>query len=117
MSPTPDHTATGLPATDGRATIEVMGPRIIVKPVPAPQREDGLVLPATVREQERRAIVLAVGSRKNKRGEQLPLDVVPGQIVRYEHGGMVLEVDGESLMFLPIDDIYAVEDPELPEPS
>lgn len=115
MSPTPDHTAAGLPAgEDGPGTIEVMGPRIIVKPVPRPARADGLVLPATVREQERRAIVLAVGSRRNKHGEHLPLDVVPGQIVRYEHGGMVLEVDGEPLMFLPVDDVYAVEVPELP---
>jgi co-chaperonin GroES (HSP10) len=112
-----EHT-TAVASTDrptGSAVIEVMGPRIIVKPVPPPQRASGLHLPATVREEERRAIVLAVGSRKGKHGEQLPLDVVPGQIVRYEHGGMVLEVDGEPLMFLPIDDIYAVEVPELPE--
>lgn len=111
-----EHT-TAVKSTDptGSAVIEVMGPRIIVKPVPRPAREDGLVLPATVREEERRAIVLAVGSRRGKHGQQLPLDVVPGQIVRYEHGGMVLEVDGEPLMFLPVDDVYAVEVPELPE--
>ena len=99
----------------GSAVIEVMGPRIIVKPVPKAERASGIVMPDIVRETERRAIVLAVGSRRSKRGEQLPLDVVPGQIVRYEHGGMVLEVDGEPLMFLPIDDVYAVEVPELPE--
>lgn len=97
--------------TEKQTKIEVLGPRLIVKPFPPPARESGIELPSTVnRADERRALVLAVGSRRGKRGQELPLDMKPGDIIRYEHGGMAIDVDGETLLFLAEHEVYAVED-------
>ena len=121
MSPIgePEQVSATLPAPDTEPApeprrLEVIGPRVIIKPVPPPDRDSPLLLPATVRESERRGIVLAVGSRKGKHGQEIPLDVLPGAIVRYQHGGQWLDLDGEPLMFVPYDDVFAVEVPDLP---
>lgn len=89
-----------------------LGPRAIVRPLPGSNvRESGLVMVGDekAREPILRGVVVAVGWR-NHGGEQMPLEVMVADVVRYEgwHGTNV-EVEGKHYLIMDETAIVGVE--------
>ena len=70
----------------------------------------GLYIAAESKEKPQSGVVLAVGEGKvNNEGEHLPMPVKAGDHVLYgKYGGTEVDVEGEKVLILRADDIYAV---------
>lgn len=92
-------------------TLKPLGDRVIVK---ADEVEDktasGLYLSRETKEKPQTGIVLAVGEgRRDNKGDLMPMPVKAGDKVLYgKYGGTEVTVDGEEVLILRADDIYAV---------
>ena len=87
--------------------LKPLGDRIIVKQDEAQETTaGGLYIAAESKEKPQSGVVLAVGEGKvNNEGEHLPMPVKAGDHVLY---GTEVDVEGEKVLFLRADDIYAV---------
>ena len=88
-----------------------LGDRIIVKQDEAQETTaGGLYIAAESKEKPQSGVVLAVGEGKvNNEGEHLPMPVKAGDHVLYgKYGGTEVDVEGEKVLILRADDIYAV---------
>lgn len=70
----------------------------------------GLYIAPGSKEKPQTGVVLAVGEgRINNKGQHLPMPVKEGDRVLYgKYGGTEVDVDGEAVLILRADDIYAV---------
>ena len=84
-------------------TLKPLGDRVLVKPAPKEEKTStGLYIASAAQEKPQRGEVLAVGKR-------IALDVKVGDQVFYgKFGGTEVKVDGEELLLLRADDIYAI---------
>jgi len=92
-------------------TLKPLGDRVLVKPAPKEEKTStGLYISSGAQEKPQRGEVIAVGAGKvNDKGERMPMDVKVGDQVFYgKFGGNEVKVDGEDLLLLRADDIYAV---------
>lgn len=92
-------------------TLKPLGDRIIVKQDEAQETTaGGLYIAAESKEKPQTGVVLAVGEgRINNEGKTLPMPVAVGDRVLYgKYGGTEVDVDGEKVLILRADDIYAV---------
>ncbi|WP_283169916.1 co-chaperone GroES [Curtanaerobium respiraculi] len=92
--------------------LKPIGDRIIVKQDEAEETTaGGLVLANSNKEKPTSGEVLAVGEGKvNDKGEHLPMPVKVGDHVLYaKYGGTEVEVEGEKVVILRADDIYAIK--------
>ena len=92
-------------------TLKPLGDRVLVKPAPKEEKTaTGLYISSGAQEKPQRGEVIAVGDGKvNDKGERIPMDVKVGDVVIYgKYGGNEVKVDGEDLLLLRADDIYAV---------
>lgn len=92
-------------------TLKPLGDRVLVKPAPKEEKTaTGLLISSGAQEKPQRGEVIAVGAGKvDEKGERIPLDVKVGDQVFYgKFGGNEIKVDGEDLLLLRADDIYAV---------
>lgn len=91
--------------------LKPLGDRIIVKQDEAQETTaGGLYIAPDSKEKPQTGTVLAVGEgRINNKGQHLPMPVKPGDRVLYgKYGGTEVDVDGEAVLILRADDIYAV---------
>ena len=87
------------------------GDRVIIKQDAAEETTaGGLILAHDAKEKPQTGIVLAVGDGKlDKEGNLRPVPVKVGDKVLYgKYGGTEVTVDGEEVMILRADDLYAV---------
>lgn len=92
-------------------TLKPLGDRVLVKPAPKEERTStGLYISSGAQEKPQRGEVVAVGAgKRDDNGNRIPMDVKVGDQVFYgKFGGNEVKVDGEDLLLLRADDIYAV---------
>ena len=92
-------------------TLKPLGDRVLVKPAPKEEKTaTGLYISSGAQEKPQRGEVIAVGAGKvDAKGRRIPMDVKVGDEVYYgKFGGNEVKVDGEDLLLLRADDIYAV---------
>ena len=91
--------------------LKPLGDRVIIK---ADEAEvvtaSGLYLAKEAKEKPQTGTVLAVGPGKlGKNGELLPMPVAEGDRVVYgKYGGTEITVDGQDVLILRADDLYAI---------
>ena len=91
--------------------LKPLGDRIIVKQDEAQETTaGGLYIAPDSKEKPQTGVVLAVGEgRINNKGQHLPMPVKEGDRVLYgKYGGTEVDVDGEAVLILRADDMYAV---------
>jgi len=85
--------------------------RVIVKRLENETRTaSGIVIPDNAAEKPDQGEILAVGpGRKNDKGEVMPLNVNVGDRVLFgKYSGQTVKVDGEELLVMKEDDLFAV---------
>ena len=91
--------------------LKPLGDRVIIKQDEAEETTaSGLYLATEAKENPQTGTVLAVGEGKlDKDGKLIPVPVKEGDKVLYgKYGGTEITVDGEDVMILRADDLYAV---------
>lgn len=91
--------------------LKPLGDRVIIKQDEAESTTaSGLYLATEAKEKPQTGTVLAVGAGKlDKDGNLQPMPVKEGDKVLYgKYGGTEITVDGEEVMILRADDLYAV---------
>ena len=91
--------------------LKPLGDRVIIKPDEAETTTaSGLYIASEAKEKPTTGVVLAVGDGKiDKDGKHLPMPVEVGDKVIYgKFGGTEVTVDGEDVLILRADDLYAV---------
>ena len=91
--------------------LKPLGDRVIVKQDEAEETTaSGLYLATEAKEKPQTGTVLAVGEGKlDKDGKLIPVPDKEGDKVLYgKYGGTEITVDGEDVMILRADDLYAV---------
>ena len=92
--------------------LKPLGDRVIVKQDDVEETTaGGLLLSSGSKEKPTTGVVLAVGDgRTTEDGKTIPVPVKKGDRVIYgKYGGTEIEVDGETVIILRADDIYAVQ--------
>jgi len=85
--------------------------RVIVKRLENETKTaSGIVIPDAATEKPDQGEVLAVGpGKRNDKGEQIALNVKVGDRVLFgKHSGQSVKVDGEELLVMKEDDLFAV---------
>jgi len=93
--------------------IRPLGDKVVVKASTAEERTaGGIVLPDAARERPQSGKVIAVGpGRVLENGDRAPMAVKEGDTVVYsKYGGNEIKLDGEELLILDQDSIYAVQE-------
>jgi chaperonin GroES len=93
--------------------IRPLGDKVVVKRETQDERTaGGIVLPDTAKEKPQTGTVVAVGpGRVLDNGERAPMNVKEGDVVVYsKYGGNEIKIDGEELLILDQDSIYAVRE-------
>lgn len=91
--------------------LKPLGDRVIIKADEAESTTAaGLYLATEAKEKPQTGTVLAVGDGKlDKDGKNLPMPVKEGDKVIYgKYGGTEITIDGEEVLILRADDLYAV---------
>ena len=91
--------------------LKPLGDRVIVKADEAEaQTASGLYLATEAKEKPTTGIVVAVGEGKlDKDGNKVPVPVKAGDKVIFgKYGGTEVNYDGEDVLILRADDIYAI---------
>ena len=91
--------------------LKPLGDRVIIKQDEAEEKTaSGLYLASEAKEKPQTGTVLAVGEGKmDKDGKYLPMPVKEGdKVLHGKYGGTEVTVDGEEVMILRADDLYAV---------
>ena len=92
--------------------LKPLGDRVIVKQDEAEETTaGGLLLSSGSKEKPTTGTVLAVGEGKTTDdGKTIPVPVKVGDRVIYgKYGGTEVEIEGETVMILRADDIYAIQ--------
>ena len=85
--------------------------RVIVKRIDADTAtSSGIIIPDNVAEKPDRGVVLAVGEgRRTEAGDLVPMAVsVNDQVIFGKFSGQVVKIDGEELLILREEEIYAI---------
>lgn len=93
--------------------LKPLGDRVIVKQDEAEETTaSGLYIASSAKEKPTTGTVLAVGAGKvTDDGKTLPMPVKEGDRVLYgKYGGTEVEVEGEKVIIMRADDIYAVQE-------
>ena len=91
--------------------VKPLGDRVIIKQDAVEETTaGGLILAHDAKEKPQTGTVLAVGEGKlDKDGKLVPVPVKVGDRVLYgKYGGTEVSVDGEDLLIVRADDLYAV---------
>lgn len=91
--------------------LKPLGDRVIIKQDEAETTTaGGLLIASETKEKPQTGVVKAVGEGKlDKNGTMVPVPVKEGDKVLYgKYGGTEITVDGEELVVLRADDLYAV---------
>ncbi len=92
--------------------IRPLGDKVVVKPSEAEDKSaGGIILPDAAKQKPQEGTVIAVGNgRTLDNGERRPLSVSVGDTVVYsKYGGTEFKLEGETVMILDEDQIYAIK--------
>lgn len=92
-------------------TIKPLEDRILIQPLEATtQTASGIYIPDTAKEKPQEGAVVAVGpGRVDDKGNRIPVDVKPGDVVIYsKYGGTEVKYGGEEYLILSARDVLAV---------
>jgi len=92
--------------------IRPLGDKVVVKPSEAEDKSaGGIILPDAAKQKPQEGTVIAVGNgRTLDNGERRPLSVTVGDTVVYsKYGGTEFKLEGETVMILDEDQIYAIK--------
>ena len=92
-------------------TLRPLGDKVVVKPSEAEEKSSGgIILPDNAKQKPQEGEVIAVGSgRLLDSGERHTLTVKVGDTVVYsKYGGTEFKLDGETVVILDEDQIYAI---------
>ena len=92
--------------------IRPLGDKVVVKPSEAEDKSaGGIILPDAAKQKPQEGTVIAVGNgRTLDNGERRPLSVKVGDTVVYsKYGGTEFKLEGETVMILDEDQIYAIK--------
>ncbi len=90
--------------------LQPLGNMVIFKPKKAKEKSTGgLILPDAARETPQEGVVVAIGPGKlTENGKREPLEVKVGDTIIYpKFGGQELKIDGEELIIMPENGIWA----------
>jgi chaperonin GroES len=90
--------------------LQPLGIMVIFRPKKAKDKsKGGLILPDVAKEKPQEGVVVAVGpGRPTETGKREPLDVKVGDTIIYPpFGGQELKIDGEELIIMPENSIWA----------
>jgi chaperonin GroES len=93
-------------------TLRPLGDKVVVKPSDAEERSaGGIFLPDSAKAKPQEGTVIAVGQgRILDNGERNAMNVSVGDVVIYsKYGGTEFKLDGDTVMILDEDQIYAVK--------
>jgi chaperonin GroES len=93
-------------------TIRPLGDKVVVKPSDAEEKSaGGIYLPDTAKSKPQEGTVIAVGTgRILDSGERHSLSVAVGDTVVYsKYGGTEFKLDGDTVVILDEDQIYAIK--------
>lgn len=93
-------------------TIRPLGDKVVVKPAESEEKSvGGIILPDTAKTKPQEGSVIAVGNgRILDNGERNALAVKVGDVVVYsKYGGTEFKLDGETVVILDEDQIYAIK--------
>ena len=93
-------------------TIRPLGDKVVVKPSEAEDKSaGGIILPDAAKQKPQEGSVIAVGSgRILDDGSRHALSVKVGDTVVYsKYGGTEFKLDGDTVMILDEDQIYAIK--------
>ena len=85
--------------------------RVVVRRVSEEERSaGGIIIPDTAKEKPMEGEIVAVGpGARNEKGEQVALDVKPGDFVLFgKWSGTEVKIDGEELLIMKESDIMGV---------
>ena len=84
--------------------------RVVVRRIEEKESiKGGIIIPDSAKEKQQEGEVIAVGAGKREKGERVPLDVKPGDRVLFgKYSGQTVKVDGEELLVMKEDDLFAV---------
>ena len=93
-------------------TIRPLGDKVVVKPAESEEKSvGGIILPDTAKTKPQEGSVIAVGNgRILDNGERNALTVKVGDVVVYsKYGGTEFKLDGDTVVILDEDQIYAIK--------
>ncbi len=93
-------------------TLRPLGDKVVVKPSDAEDKSaGGIILPDAAKQKPQEGTVVAVGSgRVLDNGDRNKLTVAVGDVVVYsKYGGTEFKLDGDTVVILDEDQIYAVK--------
>ena len=93
-------------------TIRPLGDKVVVKPSDAEDKSaGGIILPDAAKQKPQEGTVIAVGSgRVLDNGQRNALAVKVGDLVVYsKYGGTEFKLEGDAVMILDEDQIYAIK--------
>lgn len=92
--------------------IQPLGKRVVVKPQEEQEKTSGgLVIPPSATDEKRPAFgkIVKLGTGKDKKGNPIKFDVKVGDEVYFKkYAPEEIEVDGQELLILDVDDILAI---------
>jgi chaperonin GroES len=92
--------------------IRPLGDKVVVKPSEAEDKSaGGIILPDAAKQKPQEGTIIAVGNgRTLDNGERRQLSVKVGDVVVYsKYGGTEFKLEGETVMILDEDQIYAIK--------
>jgi chaperonin GroES len=93
-------------------TIRPLGDKVVVKPSDAEDKSaGGIILPDAAKQKPQEGTIIAVGGgRILDNGERHALTVKVGDLVVYsKYGGTEFKLDGDTVVILDEDQIYAIK--------
>ena len=89
--------------------LKPLADRVVVRPDPAEEKIDGIIIPDNAKEKPQRGEVLAVGPGYREDGKMVRLDVKKGDRIVFSKTVFTeLEVAGEKLLIMRQDDIIGI---------
>ncbi len=90
--------------------IRPLGDRVLVQPKEEKEvTRGGIIIPDTAKEKPMEGTVIAVGTKRDKDGKEIPFDVKPGdQVLLPKYGGTEIKLDGETYQLVRSDDLLGI---------
>ncbi|MEG1479925.1 MAG: co-chaperone GroES [Kiritimatiellia bacterium] len=90
--------------------IRPLGDRVLVQPKEEKEvTRGGIIIPDTAKEKPMEGIVIAVGTKRDDKGKELPFDVKPGDSVLLpKYGGTEVKVENVTYQIVRTDDLLGI---------
>ena len=93
-----------------KPAIRPLGDRVLVQPKEEKEvTRGGIIIPDTAKEKPMEGTVIAVGTKRDKDGKEVPFDVKPGDTVLLpKYGGTEVKIDDVTYQIVRSDDLLGI---------